>query len=371
MSEPADDWISNPLKGLEGYVPGQLGEMETWWAERQEALELAGYMLRPRYHPNWKPSWIGTKKNFSNCEDGQSEYRRVVMDATRIADGKAVYMKRLLKREGPYELQINRLFSSVPLGSNPRNHCACLLDVIELPNDDPIMVHSQLRPFNNPPFNTYGEFVVFFEHICEGVQFMHEHNVAHRDCTSGNIMLDPSRMYPQSFHPVKIGRRRDFRGKAKKYTRTWRPPRYVLIDFGLSRLYDPANGPPLDYPLRGGDKSAPEHQDRKTPCNPFPTDVYYLGNLVREDYIQKYHGLDFIKPLINDMVHEDPTKRPTMDEVVTRFAEIKHKLSTWKLRSRMSRNNEIWPVAAWRIVGYWYRTVGYVLTRKAALPEPK
>jgi hypothetical protein len=107
-----------------------------------------------------------------------------------------------------------------------------------------------------------------------------------RDCTSGNISLDPSRMYPQSFHPVKIGRRRDFRGNAKKYTRTWRPPRYLLIDFGLSRLYDPANGPPLDYPLRGGDKSAPEHQDRKTPCNPFPTDVYYLGNLVREDYIQ-------------------------------------------------------------------------------------
>jgi hypothetical protein len=71
------------------------------------------------------------------------------------------------------------------------------------------------------------------------------------------------------------------------------------------------------------------------------------------------------------MVHEDPTKRPTMNEVVTRFAEIKGKLSTWKLRSRMKRKNEIWPVAAWRTTRHWYRTVGYVLTRKAALPEPK
>jgi hypothetical protein len=71
------------------------------------------------------------------------------------------------------------------------------------------------------------------------------------------------------------------------------------------------------------------------------------------------------------MVHGDPMKRPTMDEVVARFAEIKGKLSTRKLRSRMTRNNEIWPVAAWRTVGHWYRTVGYVLTRKAALPEPK
>jgi serine/threonine protein kinase len=106
------------------------------------------------------------------------------------------------------------------------------------------------------------------------------------DCTPENIMLDPSRMYPESFHPVDIWRRKDFRGNAKRYTRTWRPPRYFLIDFGLSRLYDPANGPPLDQPLRGGDKSAPEHQDLTTPCNPFPTDVYYIGNLVREDYIQ-------------------------------------------------------------------------------------
>jgi hypothetical protein len=93
-------------------------------------------------------------------------------------------------------------------------------------------------------------------------------------------------MYPQSFHPVKISRAKNYHGRAKKYTRTRYPPRYFLIDFGLSRLYDPKNGPPRDYALRGGDKSAPEHRDRTKLCNPFPTDVYYLGNLVREDYIQ-------------------------------------------------------------------------------------
>lgn len=107
-----------------------------------------------------------------------------------------------------------------------------------------------------------------------------------RDCTSQNIMLDPSRMYPKSFHPMVIGRTRDFRGKVKGRTRTWCRPRYFLIDLGLSRQYDLANGPPLEIPLRGGDKSAPEHRDMETPCNPFPTDVYYLGNLVREGYIQ-------------------------------------------------------------------------------------
>jgi hypothetical protein len=107
-----------------------------------------------------------------------------------------------------------------------------------------------------------------------------------RDCTSENLMLDPSNMYPNSFHPVDISRSKDFRGKARGYSRTRRPTRYLLIDFGLSRRYDPADGPPLDEPIHGGDKSAPELQDGKPPYNPFPTDVYYLGNLVREDYME-------------------------------------------------------------------------------------
>jgi hypothetical protein len=98
---------------------------------------------------------------------------------------------------------------------------------------------------------------------------------------------------------------------------------------------------------------------------------FTFGTILLSFMDQKYDGLEFIEPLIADMVLENPTKRPTMDEVVTRFAEIKRKLSTWKLRSRMARKNEVWPLAAWRAINHWRRTVGYVLTRKTALPEPK
>ena len=119
-------------------------------------------------------------------------------------------------------------------------------------------------------------------------------------------MLDPSGMYPDSFHPADPRRSKDFRRKVKGYSRTRRPTRYLLIDFGHSRLYDPANGPPLDEPLRGGDKSAPEHRDQVTLCDPFPTDVYYLGNLAREYYTEvwfrffskKSNSPDFYEPEI-------------------------------------------------------------------------
>ena len=62
-------WLDDPIPGRQ---PGGIGEHERRWVERQEALEQAGYMLRPRFQPGWQPSWTGTKKQFLDCEDGQS-----------------------------------------------------------------------------------------------------------------------------------------------------------------------------------------------------------------------------------------------------------------------------------------------------------
>src|SRR6266702_159974 len=182
MSQPYPDFLDKPS----GWR-GELGGPETWWVERQEALEQAGYMLRPRYRIGWKPSWVTTDKHYSNFEDGQSQsvsadvllrvlelmnfQLRVCMDATRISDGRSVMLKRLPSEEGPYELQINKLLSTEPLSSDPRHRCARLLDVIQLPSEDPIMVHPLLRPFYDPPLRTYGEFVTFFAQICE-VRFL-------------------------------------------------------------------------------------------------------------------------------------------------------------------------------------------------------
>jgi hypothetical protein len=164
--------------------PGEITSLETWWVERQEALEQAGYMLRPRYRPGWKPSWAGTSKSHNKFEDGRTLRVRVdtpvrgslvlmtfqlalCIDATRISDGRPVMLKKIPIEEISNELEINRLFSTEPLASNPRNHCAPLLDVIQLPNEPTIMVHHLLRPFYNPRLQTFGEFVSFFSQACE------------------------------------------------------------------------------------------------------------------------------------------------------------------------------------------------------------
>ena len=50
---------------------GQLTESELWWSKHYTWLKDNGYILRPRYAPDWTPSWRGTKKNRIMCEDGR------------------------------------------------------------------------------------------------------------------------------------------------------------------------------------------------------------------------------------------------------------------------------------------------------------
>ena len=95
------------------------------------------------------------------------------MDATRIRDGRQVMLKKVLPADGPHELNINRLFSSPEHFGSRNNHCAPLLDVIELSanfNSQKLMVFPLLRPFNEPPIQTFREFVDFFTQICEARQ---------------------------------------------------------------------------------------------------------------------------------------------------------------------------------------------------------
>ena len=79
---------------------------------------------------------------------------------------------------------------------------------------------------------------------------------------------------------------RYFSGFAKHFTCTQRPPKYYFIDFGLSRKYDASETNLRELPIWGGDKEVPEFQSSNEHCDPFPTDVFYLENMIKKDFIQ-------------------------------------------------------------------------------------
>ncbi|KAJ6538806.1 hypothetical protein DFH09DRAFT_1397385 [Mycena vulgaris] len=303
----------------DSYVPERLSPNEAFWRNHQVWLQEYGYMLRPRYRPDWVPSRYatGTERRWYESEDGK-----------------------------------------------PSVHYPPGFDNFH------ILVMPLLRTFGDPRFETIGEGVDFFGQIFEGLQRLKYYDGRFKMC-------------PEGFHPINYWRKRDFySGDAKFYTRTQRPPKYYLTDFGLSRIYASKNPPPLEPVIFGGDRSVPEFKitDEYGPieCDPFPVDVYYLGNMIKTDFLDgrdldnygnKMSGFEFMRSLANDMTAEVPAKRPTMDKVLDRFTTIRAGLSSWKLRSRVVKAKDS-PWSLDHIIKHWYLRIGYVLLRIPAIPTP-
>lgn len=51
------------------YDDSKIRTDEIWWRDRYSMLERHGYRLRPRFHPDWKPSWHTLGKSEFASED--------------------------------------------------------------------------------------------------------------------------------------------------------------------------------------------------------------------------------------------------------------------------------------------------------------
>ncbi|KAF8893551.1 kinase-like domain-containing protein [Infundibulicybe gibba] len=346
---------------------GELFESEYFWRDHADWLKQQGYILRPRYQPNWVPSWENSQE-MCGSEDAQT-HMTLIMDATRISDQERVAFKKIRRSRNPHEVEIGQMFSSGTLFSNDRNHCVPVYDVLSVPNNDNeiLIVMPFLTDATDPEFSTVGEAIEFFHQIFEGLRFMHSHHVAHCDCKSNNIMMDSTHLYQEPIHPANDYRTFDYQRPSRAFTRTKRPVKYYLIDFGLH---------PLTEPGFGGDQTVPEFE---TGLLVNHVDVYCIGNVVhrlidgdpRFDWIvPARQGFKFIEPLIADMVQDDPARRLTMDEVVVRFDEILSATSSWTLRSRFARRDENFIVGAFRSVSHWATQLVHIFNGTPALPRP-
>ncbi|KAF4588476.1 hypothetical protein EYR40_010027 [Pleurotus pulmonarius] len=357
---------------------GRLSEDEVFWRDHYDWLLECGYQLQPRYRPDWKPSWEGTNKLWITCVDGSGPPHYSTMAAERVSDGELLTLKRISKSVFPHEIEIGQYFSTPPISEDPYNHCVPIYDALQVPDDGDIhlLVMPRLRPHDDPRFDTVGEGVEFFRQIFWGLKFMHEHHIAHRDATYMNIMMDARLLYPAGYHPFLRRRNPDMSGPAKHLTRTQQPVTYYLVDFGLSRKYSPEDRPPLEPIIAGGDKSVPEFATVDA-CDPFPVDVYTFGNLIKmyfldgDEFTSSRSGFEFMRPLVTDMTQADPSKRPTMDEVVERFEIIMKGLGSWKLRSRVVKSKDSYFMGFFRSIRHWRRRIVFVAKRVPPIPSPK
>lgn len=80
-------------------------------------------------------------------------------------------------------------------------------------------------------------------------------------------------------------------------------------------------------------------------------------------------GFDFMRPLLQDMCQDEPTKRPTMKEVVSRFEGLTKSLSSWKLRSPIVSNKEAIIYRTVSFPGHWTRQIFRLTQGIPAIPK--
>ncbi|KAJ3473918.1 hypothetical protein NLI96_g12754 [Meripilus lineatus] len=311
---------------------------ETWWRDRYEMFLSNGYQLRPRLRPDWVPSWIANGKRPMQSEDFFCliTLKNNIVDAMRTSDGKQVLLKKV-KTEGS-ELHLALHLSSPELREDPRNHCVPILDDFQDDADENItyIVMPLLREFDNPKFGSVNELLDFGDQIFEGLRFMHDHGIAHRDCATMNIMMDAGSMFPNGFHPVHKWCDRSGIETATYHTRSEHPPRYYFTDFGISSYFPPDSNP-LVVGRDGRDSEVPE-LSWTVPYNPFKTDIFIIGNLFKNEFFYKYSNVDFLMPLILVMTEQDPNMRPTASEAEQMWKHVRASVSIinryWRLKER-------------------------------------
>ncbi len=116
------------------------------------------------------------------------------IDATRVMDGKTVFIKRVPK--GSPEISIIQYLSDPQLRGDGLNYTVPLLDFLVGDEDYDFLVMPLLRRFNDPRFctlrrlsisyvrrlryETYFESLLRFSNSYQGLAFLHEVGVAHR-----------------------------------------------------------------------------------------------------------------------------------------------------------------------------------------------
>ncbi|EJT97914.1 kinase-like protein [Dacryopinax primogenitus] len=326
--------------------PYSLTTAEKNWADMQKDLEKRGYMLRRRYHLGWVGSWVGTRKRPERCEDSIPITKHLIlMDAVRMSDNRGVLLKLWNNNEQDgKELPILQYFSDPARSSDPNNHCVPLLGTLTIPGRSDlfecIIVEPLLRRGQEPPYLIAAEAMDFILQALEGLAYMHSHNVAHGDIHGGNIMIDPTNLYPNGFNGVvTFDLRRRFSEKGvKRLTRLEVPVKYYYIDFGSSVQFS-SESERKPVRLTAAVYLPPEvKKDVDGFYDPFRADVYSLGLTIMREILRP--ELRFLIPPLKPMLQDNPDDRPTAQEMTDIFKETLKLVTKQQMRRRLTWTKE-------------------------------
>ncbi|EJD49518.1 hypothetical protein AURDEDRAFT_59531 [Auricularia subglabra TFB-10046 SS5] len=102
---------------------------------------------------------------------------------------------------------------------------------------------------------------------------------------------------------------------------------------------DGHSGPFLVEGTRCIDQELPELRFGR-PYDPFPVDVFLLGNMYKHYLLEVYNGIDWLWPLVAAMTVEEPSQRPTVLDARRAFENTCATVAPSRHHSRLTRKDE-------------------------------
>ncbi|KAI0812258.1 hypothetical protein BC629DRAFT_1471595 [Irpex lacteus] len=274
-----------------------LTEIEQEWHEASEHLKMKGYMLRPRYRKDWRPSWRqpgNEGKHPREFEDHIAlplEWQKGI-DAVQISTGRLVWIKRCGSNRTPRET----LESPPEYPNQTMNHCVPLLDVLEESEDSEVyyLVMPYLRPAHDPPLRTVGDAMDFTTQLLEGLAFMHANQTVTLGGGFRHIMMDASALFPQGFHPVRIHLDPTARSTARQISRRDCPVQYYYTKFEFEVLQYRQLPTNWEAEMGDGREFAPEMFGSSRPDS-YDMDVWDIGQILKTRLYNVYSNADFLQ----------------------------------------------------------------------------
>ncbi len=146
-----------------------------------------------------------------------------------------------------------------------------------------------------------------------------------------------------------------FEAKPVPRHKAWGPIRYYIIDFGISRLYEPDEEVVGDD---GAERDIPEMSDIRV-YDPFPADVFILGNACKKYFVQvyfflsssfepptnfgrqEYGNFELLTLVLDAMTAAvDPHARPSAAEALKQFKSAAYSQGYFTLRQHLVQQGE-------------------------------
>ncbi|KAJ7186574.1 hypothetical protein C8R46DRAFT_1341946 [Mycena filopes] len=185
----------------------------------------------------------------------------------------------------------------------------------------------------------------------QGLQFMHDHDIAHFDIAPQNLVMEESLVVPKGSHFADPRTHDGNYGLFSWNDRcTVSPVDYYFIDFGLSMFFPEGKATALHLGTLRTFRTIPELSDT-VPYNPFQVDIFQLGLTINK-LIDAYPDLEEFRPVAHSMTATDPNHRPTPSDALAHLHSIAGAMSPSTLSAQMwQKDTGLWKKLSRAVLG--------------------